>query len=242
MQISGERMRKLLKASVVVGIAVLFTAIIALSASTNQEKSDVITLPQPHTDGGMSVEKALKERRSIRSFTNEPVTLEEVSQLCWAAQGVTDEKGHRTSPSAMASYPLEVYLLAGNVTGLPSGVYHYSPQGHNLTVISEENRIPDLFNSSSGGKEDWRKSAPAVFIVTGVFERINKIPGEDLSRFVHVEAGTASENLLLEVVSLGLGATYTAGFDANMTREFLALASGETPIAVLPVGHKAEAA
>lgn len=235
-------MRDLAKVLAVVGLAVLFTAIIAMSASTNQEKSDVITLPQPHTDGGMSIEKALLERRSVRSFTNEPVTLEEVSQLCWAAQGVTDEKGHRTSPSAMASYPLEVYLLAANVTGLPAGVYHYSPQGHNLTVVSEGNRIPDLFGASAGGKEDWRKSAPAVFIVTGVFERINRIPGEDLSRFVHVEAGTASENLLLEVVSLGLGATYTAGFDANMTREVLAPSSDETPIAVLPVGHKAEAA
>lgn len=236
------RMKNLLKASIIAGMAVLFTAIIALSASTNQDKSDVISLPQPHTDGGMSIEKALQERRSVRSFTNEPVTLEEVSQLCWAAQGVTDEKGHRTSPSAMASYPLEVYVLAANVTGLPAGVYHYSPQGHNLTVVSERNRIPDLFKSSTGGKEDWRKSAPAIFIVTGVFERINKIPGEDLSRFVHVEAGTASENLLLEVVSLGLGATYTAGFDANMTREVLDLDPGETPIAVLPVGHKAEAA
>ena len=235
-------MRDLAKVLAVVGLAVLFTAIIAMSASTNQEKSDVITLPQPHTDDGMSVEKALLERRSVRSFTNESVTLEDVSQLCWAAQGVTDEKGHRTSPSAMASYPLEVYLLAGNVTGLPSGVYHYSPQGHNLTVVSEGDHIPDLFSASMGDKEDWRKSAPAVFIVTGVFERINRIPGEDLSRFVHVEAGTASENLLLEVVSLGLGATYTAGFDENKTKEYLALAPGETPIAVLPVGHKAEAA
>ncbi len=225
-----------------IGLAFLLMATVAVCASSNQETSYVIKLPQPRTDGGISVEKALLERRSIRSFTGEPLTLDEVSSLCWAAQGVTDDKGHRTSPSAMATYPLEVYLLAGNVTGLPSGVYHYSPQGHNLTLISKGNKIPDLFNSSMGGKEDWRKSAPAVFIVTGVFERINKVLGQDLSRFVYVEAGTASENLLLEVVSLDLGATYTAGFDENKTRECLGLASGETPIGVLPVGHKTEAA
>jgi SagB-type dehydrogenase family enzyme len=222
-----------------VGLAFLLTAGIALCVSSSEEATDVVKLPQPRTDGGISVEKALWERRSIRSFSDESLTLEEVSQLCWAAQGVTDDKGHRTSPSAMATYPLEVYLLAGNVTGLPDGVYHYSPQGHNLTTISLGNRISELFNSSRSGKEDWRKGSPAAFIITGVFERTNKFPGQDLSRFVYIEAGAAAENLLLEVVSLGLGSTYTAGFDENKTKEYLGLSPGEEPIGVLPVGRKA---
>ena len=235
-------MKKLALIASIAGLAALMTAFLALSEVTSPTASTgSIGLTEPRTDGGISVEKALLERRSIRSFTSEPLTLADISQLCWAAQGVTDDKGHRTSPSAMATYPLELYLLAGNVTGLPDGVYHYSPQGHNLTVISEGDLIPELFNTSMAGKEDWRKSAPAVFIVTGVFDRINKIPGQDLSRFVYVEAGTASENLLLEVVSLDLAATYTAGFDENKTEEYLRLASGETPIAIIPVGHKAEA-
>lgn len=236
-------MRKLAMIAFVGGLAVLLMALMTLPASSNlnsdQEISDVIKLPQPRTDGGISVEKALLERRSIRSFKNESLTLEEVSLLCWAAQGVTDDKGHRTAPSAMATYPLEVYLLAGNVTGLSSGVYHYSPPGHNLTTISQGNKIPELFNSSRGGREDWRMNSPAVFIITGVFERTNKFPGQDMSRFVYIEAGTAAENLLLEVVSLGLGATYTAGFDENKTKEYLALSPGEEPIGVLPVGRKA---
>jgi SagB-type dehydrogenase family enzyme len=223
----------------VVGLIVLLTAIMAVSVSSNQEASDVVTLPQPRTDGGISVEKALLERRSIRSFRNESLTLDEVSQLSWAAQGVTDDKGHRTSPSAMATYPLEIYLLAGNVTGLPAGVYHYSPLGHNLTLISKGNKIPEFFNSSRGGREDWRRGSPAVFIITGVFERTNKISGQDLSRFVYIEAGAAAENLLLQVVSLGLGSTYTAGFDENKTKEYLGLSPGEEPIGVLPVGRKA---
>lgn len=222
-----------------VGLIILLTAAPAMSVGTNSEASNVVKLPTPRTDGGISVEKALSERRSIRSFKNGSLTLEEVSQLLWAAQGVTNDKGHRTSPSAMASYPLEVYLLAGNITGLPAGVYHYSPQGHNLTTISLGNKINELFNSSRGGRPDWRIGSSAVFIIAGVFERIKKVPGQDLSRFVYVEAGTASENLLLEVVSLGLGATYTAGFDENKTREYLGLAKGEDPIAVIPVGRKA---
>ncbi len=226
-----------------VGLAFLLTAIMAVLANSSQEVSDVIDLPQPRTDGGISVEKALLERRSLRSFKDESLTLDEVSQLCWAAQGVTDDKGHRTSPSAMATYPLEVYLLAGNVSGLPEGVYHYSPQGHNLTTISLVNKIselfkvPDRFNAIRGGREDWRKGSPAVFIITGVFKRTNKLPGQDLNWLVYIEAGAAAENLLLEVVSLGLGSTYTASFDRDKIKEYLALPPGEEPIGVLPVGR-----
>lgn len=221
-----------------VGLIILAVAAIALPGNSKMDASGVVKLPAPRTDGGISVEKALSERRSIRSFKNESLTIDEISQLLWAAQGITDDKGHRTSPSAMASYPLEIYLLAGNITGLPAGVYHYSPEGHNVSTVALGDKISDLFGTSMNGKADWRASAPAIFIVTGVFERVNKVPGQDLSRFVHVEAGTASENLLLEVVSLGLGATYTAGFDANKTRECLGLVSGQDPIAVIPVGRK----
>ncbi len=221
---------------VLVGIVALALAMLASSSNSKSEGLEVIKLPVPHTDGGISVEKSLSTRRSIRGFKDEPLTLDEVSQLLWAAQGVTDDMGHRTSPSAMASYPLEVYLLAENVTGLTSGVYHYVPQGHSLNLISLGNKMSDLFGLSVNGKKDWRAESPAIFILTGVFNRTNKIPSQDLSRFVYIEAGTASENLLLEVVSLGLGATYTAGFDENKTREFLGLAQYETPIGVIPVG------
>ena len=83
--------------AIVIGLGVFFTAIMALSDSSNQMAVDVITLQEPHTDGKMGVEKALLERRSIRSFSDEPLSQEEVSQLCWAAQCVTDDKGHRTA-------------------------------------------------------------------------------------------------------------------------------------------------
>jgi hypothetical protein len=110
--------------TIVVGLALLATAAMAASENNGSSKEDaskVIKLPESRTDGGIAVEKALKERRSIRNFGKEGLTLDEISQLLWAAQGVTDDKGHRTAPSAMARYPLQVYLLAGNVTGLPSG-------------------------------------------------------------------------------------------------------------------------
>jgi nitroreductase len=153
---------------IVVVLALLTVAMIAVSENNNLSNditSKAIKLPEPRTDSGISEEKALEERRSIRSFGKEGLTLDEVSQLLWAAQGVTDDKGHRTAPSAMARYPLQVYLLAGNVTGLPSGVYHYSPQGHNLTVIAQ-GKIDEYYNATAGF-EAWIKTAPAIFVITG---------------------------------------------------------------------------
>jgi SagB-type dehydrogenase family enzyme len=221
----------------VIGLALLAVAAVAASEynGSNGDASKVIKLPEPRTDGGISVEKALKERRSIRSFGKDGLTMDEVSQLLWAAQGVTDDQGHRTAPSAMAKYPLQVYLLAGNVTGLPSGVYHYKPQGNNLTVISQGN-IDEYYNAAAGF-EAWIKTAPAIFVITGALDNMNQMSGRDLSRWVYIEAGAAAENLLLEVVSLDLASTYTAGFNANKTGELLGLPEGEVPIGVLPVGR-----
>ena len=228
----GENLKK----TVFVSLAM---PVVTSPDSSKSESSNAVKLPVQRTDKGISVEKALLARRSKRSFKNEPLTLEEVSQLLWAAQGITDDKGHRTSPSAMASYPLEIYLLSGNVTGLPSGVYHYSPKENSLNVISLGNKIDELFGTSTSSKKDWRTAAPAMFIVTSVFDRIKRIPGQDMSRFAYIEAGAASENLLLEVISLGLGASFTAGFNENKTRECLGLAQNEVPIGVIPVGRLA---
>jgi nitroreductase len=242
----------------IAGLAILVLALIASAENSRGLKNDAskaIKLPEPRTDGGISVEKALLERRSIRAFGKENLTIDEVSQLLWAAQGLTDDKGHRTAPSAMESYPLKVYLLAGNVTGLPSGVYRYSPQGHNLTVITK-GRIDEYYNAAAGS-EAWIKTAPAIFIITGALDSLNRISGvqslvnqasgnkvpaagQDLSRWVYVEAGAAAENLLLEVVSLDLACTYTAGFNASRTEDLLGLPNNNVPIGVFPVGRKAE--
>ncbi len=86
-----------------------------------------LALPTPLYDSQTSVEQALQARRSVRAYSLEPLTLAEVSQLLWAAQGLTHPDGLRTAPSAGALYPLDIYLLAGNVMGLPVGVYHYQP-------------------------------------------------------------------------------------------------------------------
>ncbi len=243
-------MRKFLSFAVF-GIAILAMVMTAISEDDGSSKNlkggiaSAIELKEPGIDGGTSLDKALKERRSIRSFGKDGLSLDEVSQLLWAAQGITDDKGRRTAPSAFESYPLQIYLLAGNITGLPAGVYHYSPQGNNLTAIMQ-GEIDEYYNASANF-EDWIKTAPAIFIVTGntgpLKEALNRmslnVTAEHMSQDVYIEAGMAAENLLLEVVSLNLGATYTAGFNASEIKRLLGLAENEVPIGVIPVGRMA---
>ncbi len=231
-----------------ISMAVLAMAAVAVSSDGDSSKNNatnIIELKEPNIEGGIPLNEALKERRSIRSFGKDGLSQDEVSQLLWAAQGITDDKGHRTAPSGLESYPLQVYLLAGNVAGLPSGVYRYSPQGHNLTTIVQ-GEIDEYYNASANF-EDWIKTAPAIFIITGnldaLREKANQMSlsatDEQLSQSMYIEAGTAAENLLLEVVSLDLGATYTAGFNASEIERLLELPENEVPIGVIPVGRMA---
>jgi SagB-type dehydrogenase family enzyme len=199
------------------------------------QKSIMLSLPD--TDGGISLNKALKERRSIRTLKNDSLTMEAVSQLLWAAQGITDDKGHRTAGSAFDAYPLEVYVLAGNITNLTAGVYHFKPQNHSLVRLSQGDVRAEFVNASVVLENAWIKTAPAIFLITGNFEKTVKTGA--VNSTVYIEAGLASENFLLEVVSLDLGCTYVAGFIPPKAAKFLNLSVEDIPIALLPVGHKA---
>lgn len=105
-------------------------------------------LPGPRYDSEAFLEQSLLQRRSIRSYTGQPLTLQEVSQLLWAAQGITDPRGFRTAPSAGALYPLEVYVLVGDVQGLPPGVYRYEPDGHQLLKTMDGDRRAGLASAA----------------------------------------------------------------------------------------------
>jgi SagB-type dehydrogenase family enzyme len=195
----------------------------------------VIALPSPKKAGSMSVEAALAARRSVRGYTQQVLTLAEVGQLLWAAQGVTSPDGKRTAPSAMHRYPLEIAVVAQNVDGLPSGGYRYVPAKHSLELlIAAKPGTPLLAGSTP---QPQVHSAPAVFVIAAVYERMG--PGAKNRTWTDYEAGLASENLLLEAVALGLGAVVTGGIDPASVKEAVKLTGGEEVIVVIPVGHPA---
>jgi SagB-type dehydrogenase family enzyme len=194
-----------------------------------------VVLPAPKTDGTFSLEKALHERRSCRAPAETPLTLEQIGQLCWAAQGVTDDKGHRTAPSAMASYPLTLYVLAGAVTDLAPGFYCYEPGKHDLALRNGGARVAEFEQKAVG--QDWTARAPAIFVIAGRAEAMAKMKDRG-AQFMWVEAGLAAQGFFLQATALGLGSTYVGGFDPEAARAALGLAEGEAVLAVLPVGNR----
>ena len=198
-------------------------------------RGSTITLPAPRETGGVSVEQALKSRRSLRSFAASPLTLAQASQLLWAAQGVSDERGRRTAPSAGALYPLELYLVAGNVAGLPSGVYRYRPAEHDLVpVVTGDRRV----GVAAACRQEWVAEAPASVAFTAVFARTAKKYGDRSARYVPIEVGAAAENLALQAVALGLGTTFVGAYDDDALARALGSAADEQPLALLPVGKR----
>lgn len=187
-------------------------------------------LPSPRLSGPVSLEETLAARRSVRSFTDEALTRAEIGQLLWAAQGLTDADGHRTAPSAGARYPLELDVVTAE------GVARYVPDGHRLVRRSATDgraalRRAALDQASVG-------EAPLVIVISGVVERTAARYGtERAERYVALEAGHAAQNVLLEAVSLGLGAVPVGAFDDAEVRRVLALADGEAPLYLIPVGH-----
>ncbi len=207
------------------------------SARHAPQKTDGVSvaLPAPVHEGGMSVEQALLERRSVREYAAEPLTLAEVSQLLWSAQGITHPSGLRTAPSAGALYPLEIYLLAGEVTDLKDGVYRYRPEGHQLLSVLEGDLRRDL--SRAALNQPSLQDAPAVIVIAGVYERTTIKYGERGIRYVHIEVGSASENVHLQAVSLGLGTVFIGAFHDDGVREVLQLGTDEQPLGLMPVGR-----
>jgi len=192
-----------------------------------------IPLPAPRKAGAVSVESALAGRRSLRAYAKQALTLEEVGQLLWAAQGVTGPEGRRTAPSAKRRYPLEIAVVAQNVAGLPSGAYRYLPAKHALELLAPAKDGAPLLAPAT--PQPQVAAAPAVFVVAAVYERME--PGPRAHTFADFEAGLASENLLLEAVGLGLGGVITGGIDPAGARAAVKLGAGEEVIVLIPVGR-----
>ena len=200
----------------------------------NTRPEGEIMLPEPRTTGEISIEEVILHRRSVRSYTKEAITLNDLSQLLWAAQGITSEEGFRTAPSAGALYPLEVYVVAGNVDGLSSGVYRYRAEGHTLQRIHDGDLRKNL--SECALKQTQITGAAVDIVFAAVFKRTTAKYGERGVRYVYIEAGHAAQNVYLQAEALGLGVCAVGAFYEQEVSELLALSDDESPIYILTVG------
>jgi SagB-type dehydrogenase family enzyme len=225
-------MLMLLGAAACTGAEIDGAATSATSTPAAEEGAlEVLELPVPRLKGNLTLEEALAARRSVREFSDEPLTMQDLSQLLWAAQGLTAPWGGRTAPSAGALYPLEVYLVT------PDGLCRYLPDGHRLEVLAHDDRRRALARAALG--QEAVAGAPAVLIITAVYARTSQKYGNRAGRYVHLEAGHAAQNVLLQAVSLGLGAVPVGAFDDRAVQYALGLPPDHEPLYLIPVGHPA---
>lgn len=198
---------------------------------------NMVSLPEPQFQGKISVEEALLKRRSVRSYREEALNLKEVSQILWSAQGITEPSfGGRAAPSAGALYPLEIYLVVKNVKELPAGVFKYKPENHSLIKIFEGEISRQLAKAALG--QNFIAEAPAVLVISGVFERTTKKYGERGIQYVFMEAGHAAQNIYLQAESLTLGTVTVGAFVEEEVKKLLRMPEEENPLYIMPVGKK----
>ena len=195
----------------------------------------LLSLPEPRSRGSLSLEEALGRRRSRRAFLELSLTLPEVAQLLWSAQGVTHPEGYRTAPSAGATYPLELFLLVDRVYGLAPGVYRYRPEMHALEAWRLGKFLPALYEAAL--RQEWVVEAAVVFVFAAEFARTEKRYGAQARRYVFVEVGHAAQNLLLEATALELGAVPVGAFEERGVAEAVGLPSKWPPLYLVPVGR-----
>lgn len=193
----------------------------APSLYKNYPNKPQIKLPTPDFKG-IPLEEAIKKRRSIRHYSSKPVHLKELSQILFSAQGIT---GHyagtllRTSPSAGALYPVELYVYAHNVEGLEKGIYHYSVKTHTLEFIKKGNYRKELFKASFF--QEMLREAPVVLIYTAIFKRTTYKYGERGYRYIYIEIGHIAQNVALQAVSLGLVSCVIGAFFDDMMNKII---------------------
>lgn len=207
----------------------------------------MIQLPSPRLDGEVSVERAMQGRRSVRGFREGPLPLDALSQLLWAAQGVTLPQeeappgftwewmgGRRTAPSAGALYPLELYAVVGSVEGLEPGLYRYVPTAHSLERVRSGDLREALWNVSL--RQTAIQTAPATLVFAAVVARAAAKYGDRAERYTHIEVGAAGENVYLQCESLGLGTVFMGAFSDDGVKETLALPGNQRAFGIMPVG------
>ena len=191
--------------------------------------STVINLPEPNQESSISLEQAITKRRSRREFVSKALTLEQIGQLCWAAQGRETHSRYRNAPSAGATYPLE--LLVVNCDGL----FQYLPAKHSLERLTDQDLRTELTMAAWGQK--FIEDAPLTLVFAAQFSRTTGRYGQRGIRYVYMEAGHAAQNVHLQAEALGLGSVAVGAFDDTSVSKVLSLPDYLEPLYMVTVGY-----
>ena len=188
----------------------------------------IINLPEPNKSGSISLEQAISSRRSRRDFLPKTLTLEQIGQLTWVAQGQDTRSRYRTVPSAGATYPLELFIMTGD------GLFHYLPAKHSLDKLIDQDLRAALASAALG--QDFIKAAPLTLVFAAQFTRTTGRYGQRGIRYVYMEAGHAAQNVHLQAEALGLGSVAVGAFDDASVSKVLTLLNHLEPIYMVVIG------
>ena len=194
--------------------------------------STILTLPKPNFDGSMSLEQTIAVRRSWRDFGSGSLTLEQIGQLVWAAQGQDIKSKYRTVPSAGATYPLELFVAT------EQGLFHYLLFKHTLEKLIDKD-IRSAIALAAWGQE-FIKTAPLTLIFAAEFARTTRRYDQRGIRYVYIEAGHAAQNVHLQAEALGLGSVAVGAFDDAAISKVLLLPEHLEPVYMVVVGYRRE--
>lgn len=217
--------------------AVMILGLWFFSAEAGQA-AEVVKLPPPAHQGKLSVEEALKKRRTVRSFAARGLSLAQISQLLWGTDGVSDPRGYRTAPSAGATFPLEIYLVVGErgVTELAPGLYRYRPESHTLELSQRGDFRAPVARAAL--HQTWMAEAPVMVLLAAEFRRCTARYGERGVMYTHMEVGSASQNLFLQAEALGLACGIVGAFQDRALSQLLKLPPEHAPLLLMPVGYR----
>jgi len=204
---------------------------------THQEH--IMKLPFPTWEGTISVEEAIKNRRTNRSFSNRALSLAQLSQLLWAAGGITENQGFkRAAPSAGALYPMDVYIVVGNrsVTTIEAGVYHYQSSGHQMSRVVQGD-LRSLV-AKVALSQNWMARAPVTMVITAEYNRASVKYGKRGIRYGMIEAGHIGQNIFLQAQALGLAAGIVGAFQDSKIIDVMKINTAHEPLLLMPVGYE----
>jgi SagB-type dehydrogenase family enzyme len=216
----------------------IFLALLVSTPALGQERQ-IVKLPTPAHKGSMSVEEALQKRRTVRQFASKALNLNQVSQLLWGADGVSDPRGFRTAPSAGATFPLELYLAVGErgVANLSAGIYRYNPQTHALEPGEARGDLKAAIARASL-HQTWMAEAPVMVFIAAAYQRCLARYGNRGVQYTHMEVGHVGQNLFLQAEALGLACGIVGAFDDQTLAQILKLPKDHAPLLIMPVGYR----
>ena len=195
-------------------------------------------LPLPLTQGTVSVEQAINQRRTVRKFASRPLDVHQVSQLLWSAQGITEKNGiKRAAPSAGALYPTNIYVVAGHnsVAHMEAGVYQYEPKGHVLSLVVKSDLREVVARAALS--QMWIARAPLSIVITAEFKRITVKYKKRGVIYAVIEAGHMGQNLFLQAEALGLKAGIVGAFYEKKLIEAIRIPPSHEPLLIMPIGY-----